>query len=1087
MNLKNIKFTNLIFYYLLILSIKYNICNVSNFTVNGTIFLHHNTSLENVFFLYNSSEVNFTPIVQSTKQYNFYTTLNSLDFKITFKAKSERNTEGSRIEASFDGKVFNFGNEFCGYLDKASAVILKNNVTSKQSVYTNESNLYFELPANSTNIDYKIQFAYHISKKYSCNDYREVIKANNTSNFKVSNLIKDNINIEKVCCNEVNISFYSVDEGYSMINYSTFPINTVFYNPINISENDNIINFNYYNIGCYYLKYNISQENYREATSCKKQFVICYKSCKDCYDCDGNEVNHKCKKCTENHYRKKEDKYDNCYTEDEKNLKFPNYYLNKNTNFFEKCYFTCGKCRILGNQNKHKCDNLCAKGYYPTEGKEYLSNCYNDTNKPLNYYFNSTKNLFLKCYHTCSKCYGYGDKYNNNCEKCANNHHFMINVHGNCIMEGSQPNNYYYDEESNFYKECYYTCKTCSKYKDDYSQGCLTCNQELGLYLNEDYPGNCMTEVPGYYLNSFEPEKIIFQKCNNTFCVECSINEWYFVSNYIGNTFYCKNELNKNYFYMEIFRQNEPLINDSQSTLNSTDIINCEKILRSKRILRKKDEIIIVKKDYINPNNNEIIDVEYYFYKLRNNGIENKYTMSILIDISICDELDIFISIPRNLSNYYEESYLYTVKTSYNKFNYDLLNNMDPFYHDYCTPFYINNSDLTINDRVPLYLPNKLCPERCLYYSLKFRKNNYLSDVKCNCKKQLLSYGNYSPIILGNEYFIRNNKTNIGILKCYKTFFNSFKFNTFNLSLVLYFIILFTYIYLLLYFCLIDNHRFRSRIYESLNNCKSILSKLELKDSSLLKKKMDLYDNNKSKFYFTKIYSLNDQTINMNDMPFRVAKIEDKRNLFVIVYSMLIDINILFRIFCIKSQYEILSLSLCAFIHQINVIIIINSLLSFDNIISYKYIYGIFPKKKIIINICILLSINFILGKFVYKYVFLCGKLMEFLIGEYKNKSLYFIKLHNAIISKYRKIISLFIVVFIFILFGLYYNIIFCNIFIKTQIIWLEQIIIFTISKILIDIFFSFIISIIRFFSFKLNNSYLYNASLIIKGIFNKD
>ena len=1086
MNLKNIIFSNLIFYYLLILSIKYNICNDSNFFVNGTIVVSNITELGNILFEYNTSKVNSQDF-NNQKKFDFSTTLNSLDFKITFKAKSS-DIMSSRIEARFDGKVFNNKRKACCDLDLASVDVLKNNETINQTVYTNNSIMYFELPGNSTNKDYEIQFVYHIEKKYSCKDHRIVIKPNITSNFTISSLINNNKNIQNVCCSEVNISFSFASEGYSMVNCATFPNNTVFYNPINFTENNNIINFKNDKIGCYYLKYNILQENYREQVSCtNKYYVICYKGCEDCY-CGGNETNHKCKECTENHYRKKGDKYkDNCYTEDEKNLKFLNYYLNKKENHFEECYFTCGKCRILGNQNKHKCDNLCAEGYYPTEGKEYLSNCYNESNKPLDYYFNRTKQLYSKCYHTCSKCYGYGDRYNNNCEKCANNHHFISNINGNCIMEGSQPNNYYYDEESDFYKECYYTCKTCSKYKDDYSQGCLTCNQELGFYLNEDSPGNCITEIPGYYLNSNDPEKIIFQKCNNTFCVECLINEWYFVSKYIGNTFYCENELNKSYFYMEIFRQNEPLINDSKSTLNSTDIINCEKILRSKRILRKKDEIIIVKKDYINPNNNEIIDVEYYFYKFRNNGTENKYSMSILIDISVCEELDFFISIPRNLSNYYEESYLYTVKTSYNKFNYDLLNNMDPFYHDYCTHFYINNSDLTINDRVSLYLPNKLCPEKCLYYSLKYRKNNYLSDVKCNCKKQLLSYGNYSPIILDNEYFIRNNKTNIGILKCYKTFLNSFKFNIFNLSFVLYFIILFTYIYLLLYFCITENHRFRSRIYESLNNCKSILSKLELKDSTLLKKKMDLYDNNKSKFYFTKIYSLNDEIINMNDMPFRVAKIEDKRNLFAIAYSTFVDINILFRIFCIKSQYEILSLSLCAFIHQINIMIIINSLLSFDNIISYKYIYGIFPKKKIIINICILLCINFILCKFIYKYVFLNGKLMEFLISEYKNKSLYFIKLHNAIISKYRKIISLFIVVFIFILFGLYYNIIFCNIFIKTQIIWLEQIIIFIFSKILIDIIFSFIISIIRFFSFKLNKTYLYNASLIIKGIFNKD
>ena len=60
MNLKNIIIKNLIFYYLLILSIKYNTCNDSNFLVNGTIILYNETILESVGFSYNTSMVNST-------------------------------------------------------------------------------------------------------------------------------------------------------------------------------------------------------------------------------------------------------------------------------------------------------------------------------------------------------------------------------------------------------------------------------------------------------------------------------------------------------------------------------------------------------------------------------------------------------------------------------------------------------------------------------------------------------------------------------------------------------------------------------------------------------------------------------------------------------------------------------------------------------------------------------------------------------------------------------------------------------------------------------------------------------------------
>ena len=63
------------------------------------------------------------------------------------------------------------------------------------------------------------------------------------------------------------------------------------------------------------------------------------------------------------------------------------------------------------------------------------------------------------------------------------------------------------------------------------------------------------------------------------------------------------------------------------------------------------------KKDYINKTNKGINSVEYYFYKYKP-GEENILLMSQLMVISLSDELNILISIPRNLSNYYNTTYL---------------------------------------------------------------------------------------------------------------------------------------------------------------------------------------------------------------------------------------------------------------------------------------------------------------------------------------------------------------------------------------------------------------------------------------------
>ena len=1081
-SIKNI-FISIIYYYKLLIFLMFIINSVnSDFRFEGSIILYQQSILTKVYCWQYCTYSDSPFLYSSDESYNLTIDLTSLNFVLEFIVESSNNISGSIMGAKAIGSIFNDNNETCCDIKIVLALIFKNkNQTEEKFLISQDSFFYFELPENLTD-KYLLKFQINNLNKYYCNSEKIFIKRNDSSNFNISDLIV-NMNNNQKCSQETNITFYHVDEGFTMKSYETFPINTIFHDPNEYPEDDHNIIFTINKYGCFSLSYSISQENYQNIPSCNKTYIICYKSCDECYDCDGNTTNHKCLNCSGNHYKKIDDIYDNCYTEEERNLNFLNYYLNKESKMFEKCYFSCGKCRLLGNKYKHKCDK-CLEGFYPTEGNEYPSNCYNEENKPFHYYFNATKKLYVKCYHTCLSCYGYGDEFNNNCEKCIKNHHFYMNETRNCIMEGKLPTNYYLDEETNSYKECYYTCKTCSKYKDENSQGCLTCNESLGYFLIVNDPGNCVTDAPQYFLSSFNSQDKIFEKCNINFCVECSPEEWYFVSNYTGQTFFCKN--NGTYFNMQIYRQNEPLLNDTQSILNPIDIKKCENILRNKRFLRRKEEIIIVKKDYLNPINKEIINVEYYFYKIKQ-GIKNIFSMSTLLDISPCDGLDIFISIPRNLYNFYEGSYLYIIKTAYDKFNYDLLNNKDPFYNDYCTRFYINNSDLTINDRLSLFLPNKLCPDKCLYHSLKHRKINYFSDVNCNCNKLSNFYGNYSPIILDNDFYIKNNRTNIGIIKCYKSFLKSFYFKNFNLSVIIYILILIIYIFLLLYFCIIDNHKFRAKIYEILNNYKAILSKYEMNDSTLLNQKMDLYNKNKSKFYYTKLYSINEPIINLNEISYRVAKNEDNRKFISIFYSNLIDINFLLRIFLVKRQYDILSFSVCIFILQINIILILNSILCFDNIISHKYINGFFPTKKFFINIFILILINFVLCKFIYKYVFLIGKMINVLLEEYENKSFYFIKLRKLIITKYKKIMITFIIITIFILFGAYYNIIFNQIFANTQIIWIEQFITFVVINFMIDVIFSLIITIIRIISFRMQNSFLYNSSLIIKSLINKD
>ena len=143
--------------------------------------------------------------------------------------------------------------------------------------------------------------------------------------------------------------------------------------------------------------------------------------------------------------------------------------------------------------------------------------------------------------------------------------------------------------------------------------------------------------------------------------------------------------------------------------------------------------------------------------------------------------------------------------------------------------------------------------------------------------------------------------------------------------------------------------------------------------------------------------------------------------------------------------------------------------------------------KKIFINAVILICVHLVIVKFVYKYFFVSEKVVEFLIDEYKNESFYFSRIQNFVVNKHQKSIAIFSISFIFISFGIYYNIIFCHIFVQSQIIWFEQIIICFIGCLLINSLLSLMIAGLRIISFKYQKLYIYNASLILKGLLNRD
>ena len=178
-------------------------------------------------------------------------------------------------------------------------------------------------------------------------------------------------------------------------------------------------------------------------------------------------------------------------------------------------------------------------------------------------------------------------------------------------------------------------------------------------------------------------------------------------------------------------------------------------------------------------------------------------------------------------------------------------------------------ADLSLKDRTSLYLENNLCPQNCIYDSIKYINDNYFSEINCICNRENINNENFSQIYLKNNYFIKNNVTNIGIIRCYNSFGDAFNFKFFNISFVLYLIILAIYIFLIFRYFLIDKHKFRAKIFESLKKSHSAYCKLERNDSFILNERLESYNNNNFIDYNTKILALNvSDEVNLNNMPY---------------------------------------------------------------------------------------------------------------------------------------------------------------------------------------------------------------------------
>ena len=120
------------------------------------------------------------------------------------------------------------------------------------------------------------------------------------------------------------------------------------------------------------------------------------------------------------------------------------YYISDNANkIIDKCDIKCNSC-TLESSNNHLCTS-CNTGnnYYPksVENANSGKECY--TGEQIGYYLDTINQIYNLCHETCKKCSG---PENNQCTECNINYNLII---GKCKENETNKTTYFYDLNSN--------------------------------------------------------------------------------------------------------------------------------------------------------------------------------------------------------------------------------------------------------------------------------------------------------------------------------------------------------------------------------------------------------------------------------------------------------------------------------------------------------------------------------------------------------------------------------------------------------------------------------------------------------------
>ena len=549
----------------------------------------------------------------------------------------------------------------------------------------------------------------------------------------------------------------------------------------------------------------------------EKEWRQCNERCQKCYIQSKSEIDHQCISCNKYYYPFKID-YDNyrnnkitgfnCFSFAEVYSKYSNYFLNIN-NQFEKCDISCERC-----ETKNECLN-CSQNYYYIYGNEN-GTCFHEPKYGLT---KINDNLyFIPCFKSCKYCNKVSQSLlNQQCTECdeidytldiySYNKYLCIPKDNSNLPSIKEKTKWYIDGDfnelniankgltidyekllnnENYYNLSYKIVEKCPENKPYiiYSirqcvSSCKSSNLiENGIFMTKKlylYNNICYHECP--YGSIEDDINDICIEINNHTSINKSLtsnefkenNELYilkYLTESANNTVEILRAYDfSNYFY----NQNENYSHQLQLQMPIFNFTECIEKLKTEYNLFNNNFFygIMEYNDQINKNEKYIDNL----YLINSTSYQFFLENGTILNYGICEGLNITtekrIEVNRiniDILNKVEEM-----------FNISLFDNNNEIYNDYCTPFSIDNKDLTLYERQLLNEKYKhSCDDECTFQSFNYSTNystcicpikvdNEEINIKDTILKKINEY-EYINLLLYNsnyKYFI-----------CYKIFFS---------------------------------------------------------------------------------------------------------------------------------------------------------------------------------------------------------------------------------------------------------------------------------------------------------------------------